>query len=89
VSGVARARNRSRIRARPNSKIHPSARNDARGYERLEARHHEKELQRAAEYLRKALPGIDVQGYFVDFDGIWEVDLPAQLASAASPTQFA
>jgi carbonic anhydrase len=45
------------------------------GDERLEARHHGEELQRAAECLRKALPGIDVQGYFVDFEGIWEVEL--------------
>jgi carbonic anhydrase len=54
------------------------------GDERLEARHHEEELQRAAEFLRKALPGIDVQGYFVDFEGIWEVELTPQPAGTAT-----
>ncbi|MGA3027394.1 MAG: carbonic anhydrase [Bryobacteraceae bacterium] len=45
------------------------------GNARLEAQHHEEELRRAAEFLRKELPGIDVQAYFVDFEGIWAVDL--------------
>jgi hypothetical protein len=40
-----------------------------------EAQHHEADLRRAAEYLRNAIPGIDVQAYFVDFAGIWAVDL--------------
>ncbi len=50
---------------------------------RLEARHHEEELQRAAECLWKALPGIEVQGYFVDFEGVWEVELTPQMAGTA------
>jgi hypothetical protein len=45
------------------------------GDTRAEAQHHEQELQRAADCLRKALPGIEVRGYFVDFEGIWEVEL--------------
>jgi carbonic anhydrase len=40
-----------------------------------EAKHHEKELQRAADILRVAFPGIEVQGYFVDFEGVWEVEI--------------
>ncbi len=40
-----------------------------------EARHHEEELRRAAECVRKEIPGIEVQGYFADFDGIWAVEL--------------
>jgi len=40
-----------------------------------EAAHHERELQRAAANLRAAIPGIEVQGYFVDFDGIWDAQI--------------
>jgi len=40
-----------------------------------EAEHHERELQRAAANLREAIPGIEVQGYFVDFDGIWDAKI--------------
>jgi carbonic anhydrase len=40
-----------------------------------EAAHHERELQRAAANLRTAIPGVEVQGYFVDFDGIWDAEL--------------
>ena len=40
-----------------------------------EALHHEQELRRAAEYLRKEIPGIALQAYFVDFAGVWAVDL--------------
>jgi hypothetical protein len=40
-----------------------------------EAKHHEKELKRAAAWLREHIPEIAVQAYFVDFDGVWEVDV--------------
>jgi hypothetical protein len=30
---------------------------------------------RAAAYLVKTIPGLTVQGYFVDFDGIWDADI--------------
>jgi hypothetical protein len=41
-----------------------------------EATHHQRELQRAAGNLRAAVPGIEVQGYFVDFeDGIWDAEI--------------
>ncbi len=39
--------------------------------ERAEADHHEAELQRAADNLRAAIPGIEVETYFVDFEGVW------------------
>lgn len=55
-----------------------------RGDARLEAEHHEKEMQRAAEALQRAIPGIEVQGYFVNFEGIWAVELMPQLAAAAA-----
>jgi carbonic anhydrase-like protein len=46
-----------------------------------EAAHHERELQRAATNLKAAFPGVEVQGYFVDFEGIWdaEVGMPEEL----------
>ena len=37
-----------------------------------EAGHHERELRLAATNLNSAIPGIEVQGYFVDFGGIWD-----------------
>jgi hypothetical protein len=42
---------------------------------RAEAVHHEQELQRAAGNLSHAIPGLEIQGYFVDFEGIWEVEV--------------
>jgi hypothetical protein len=46
-----------------------------RGDAAAEAAHHEQELRRAAANLRSAITGIDVQGYFVDFEGIWDAQL--------------
>ena len=45
-----------------------------------EAAHHERELQRAAANLRAAIPGIEVQGYFVDFEGIWDAGIGEEKA---------
>jgi len=39
-----------------------------------EANHHEQELRKAAAVIAERLSGIAVQSYFVDFEGIWEVD---------------
>jgi hypothetical protein len=47
------------------------------GDARSEADHHDKELQLAAANLRRDIPGLDVQAYFVDFEGVWAVDLAA------------
>jgi carbonic anhydrase len=41
------------------------------GDTRAEAQHHEEELRRAAAFLRSAIPEIDVEAYFVDFEGTW------------------
>ena len=49
-----------------------------------EALHHEEELRRAAECLREAIPEVEVQAYFVDFDGVWAVDLGQQSTEAAT-----
>ena len=40
-----------------------------------EAAHHELELGRAAANLKAAIPEIEVQGYFVDFEGIWDAEV--------------
>ena len=45
------------------------------GDARAEALHHEQELWRAARFLREAIPGLEIQGYFVDFDGVWAVEV--------------
>src|SRR6185503_1601696 len=37
-----------------------------------EAEHHRRELNLAAANLRSAIPGIEVQAYFVDFEGVRE-----------------
>ena len=42
-----------------------------------EAAHHERELQRAAANLRASIPGVEVQGYFVDFEGVWDAEIGA------------
>jgi len=42
-----------------------------------EAAHHRQELQRAADNLTAAIPGLEVQTYFVDFDGVWATHAPA------------
>jgi hypothetical protein len=49
--------------------------NGFRGEVQAEAAHHETELQHAAAKLSKAIPGLEVQGYFVDFEGVWEVEI--------------
>jgi carbonic anhydrase len=40
-----------------------------------EAAHHERELRRAAANLSQAIPGLEIQGYFADFEGIWDAEL--------------
>jgi hypothetical protein len=60
-----------------------------------EAAHHEHELHRAAQNLRSAIPGVEVQGYFVDFEGIWDAgvgpasDLSATATSARIESEVA
>ncbi|HTQ53650.1 MAG TPA: carbonic anhydrase [Bryobacteraceae bacterium] len=39
-----------------------------------EAGHHRQELEKAAECVRNAAPDVTVQGYFVDFEGVWSAD---------------
>jgi hypothetical protein len=49
------------------------------GDARAEAEFHHAELRRAAENLRKAIPGVEVDAYFMDFEGVWSAELePAE-----------
>jgi len=45
------------------------------GDAKAEAAHHQRELALAAANLAKAIPGIKIQAYFVDFEGIWDAEL--------------
>ena len=49
-----------------------------------EAAHHEAELRRAAVVLRGAIPDVPVEAYFVDFEGVWAVDVTVASAPVAS-----
>ena len=40
-----------------------------------ETAHHQLELARAAAKLLEAIPGIEVQAYFVDFEGVWDAEI--------------
>jgi len=40
-----------------------------------EAAHHQRELALAAANLAEAIPGLEIQAYFVDFESIWDAEL--------------
>ncbi len=44
------------------------------GDRQAEAAHHCRELARAAAFLKSVHPEVSVDRYFVDFEGVWEVD---------------
>lgn len=52
------------------------------GDARAESQHHEEELQRARAFLKSAVPEIEVQAYFVDFEGTWAVEAAETAAGA-------
>lgn len=52
-----------------------------KGDARAEAEHHTGEFRRAAGIVRETLPDVEIQGYFVDFEGVSKLDL--QSAAAA------
>jgi hypothetical protein len=39
-----------------------------------EAEYHRRELESAAAKLRAAIPQLEVRSYFVDFEGVWEIE---------------
>jgi carbonic anhydrase-like protein len=50
-----------------------------------ERENHCDELRKAAQFLTDTIPGLAVEGYYVDFDGIWE----AEVAVPANPAVLA
>lgn len=44
------------------------------GDEKREAQHHCLELQKAASYLLSQIPELTVRPFFVDFEGVWDID---------------
>lgn len=78
---------RSSIRLHGTRRVILALHSDCGAYGRLarfqgnrvaEASHHEAELRRAAANLKQEIPGVEVQGYFADFEGIWEVEVGAE-----------
>ena len=47
-----------------------------------EIRHHREELQRARETVLREIPNLQVDAYFVDFEGVWEPMLAARSTGA-------
>jgi len=43
------------------------------GDSKVEAAHHKKELQRGVNLLSEKFPGLAVEPYFVNFEGVWEL----------------
>ena len=43
-----------------------------------EARNHSADLCRAAAFVKRSIPDLAVRAFFVDFEGIWEVDTAAE-----------
>lgn len=52
------------------------------GDHNAEARHHQREQARAAANLLEIFPALEVQGYFIDFEGIWDAEID-QLPAAS------
>ncbi len=44
------------------------------GNEEREAANHETELRSAAEFLRRNMPAIDIECYYLKFTGVWTLD---------------
>ena len=51
-----------------------------------ERTNHRQELRKAAKVIHDAIPGLTVDGYFVDFEGVWHMDMAA--GATAAPDEF-
>lgn len=51
-----------------------------------EAQHHSADLQSAADFLKQQIPELTVKCYFVDFEGVWEIE-PAVDPETTSPAK--
>jgi carbonic anhydrase len=47
-----------------------------------EAQNHKTDLKRAADFLQSTVPELTVKAFYVDFDGVWEVDTAQAVAVA-------
>jgi carbonic anhydrase len=47
-----------------------------------EREHHREELRKAARFLTATIPGLTVDGYFVDFEGIWAAEVAVRALAA-------
>jgi carbonic anhydrase len=54
------------------------------GDTKAEIEHHKKELRHAARIVRAAIPEMQIDGYYVDFEGVWETDLYATETDGAA-----
>lgn len=45
------------------------------GDAKAEAKHHSEELQRAAAALWEAIPDLEILAFFVDFEGVWQLEV--------------
>jgi hypothetical protein len=52
----------------------------------VEAEHLRRELHKAAEVVRREIPELHVEAYFVDFNTVWQADLAADEAPPTSLT---
>ena len=56
-----------------------------------EAEHHNTELQKAAAYIKSVIPELSVEAYFIDFEGVWQIELAGEQLSpdvAVMPTRM-
>ena len=53
------------------------------GDTRAEAAHHEGDLRQAVAKVKAAIPGIEVAAYFVNFEGLWEIQASAPESAAS------
>jgi len=49
----------------------------------IEAENHRREMQKAIAYLKTEIPEVEVRGFFVDFEGMWETDITASAEKAS------
>jgi len=47
----------------------------------IERENHREELRKGAAVLAAAIPGLAIEGYFVDFEGVWSMETTAAAAS--------
>jgi hypothetical protein len=49
----------------------------------IEAEHHRQEMHKAIANLKAEIPDVEVRGFLVDFEGVWEPDSTASAEKAS------